>query len=211
MWTPLQHDRHSNMCTVVAPCPQAEDSYRTDLAEVRRKAQTKTDKNALSKLYHGELAFSRLGDEAYNAVISLLDAFQYGDVAGYERGPKEAGAKRYSYREVGSFPETFLEHHLSQATSDDEETRKLWLREARILVTTFACRDQSSWFQKFRALKAAHASFHSYRMWLDLLNYLVAASGRKVVDWEMRLGSILNFAGGKGHRETDQLVLLSMD
>ena len=106
----------------------------------------KGEKNALTKLYHAELNFSRLGENAYEAVMSLLDAFHNGTVAGYERGEKDAEAKRYSYREVGGFPETFLEHHLSRAASEEEETRKEWLREARTLINTFVCRDQSQWF-----------------------------------------------------------------
>ena len=171
----------------------------------------KGEKNALTKLYHAELNFSRLGENAYEAVMSLLDAFHNGTVAGYERGEKDAEAKRYSYREVGGFPEAFLEEHLSRAASEEEETRKQWLRDARTLINTFVCRDQSQWFQRFRNLKAVYASFHSYRAWLDLLNHLVAAAGGKVVDWEMRLGCTLNFKGTNGYRETDPLVLLSTD
>ena len=198
------------MVTVIVPLLQAEDSYRRDLQEVRRKAEkNKSTKNVLTKLYHGELQFSRLGDDAYDAVISLLDAFNDGVVAGYDGGHRDIGAKRYAYQEVGGFPEEFLEEHLSKATSGDEDIRKAWLKQARTLVGSFACRDQSAWFQKFRSLKAAHASFHSYRAWLDLLSYIVEASGKKVVDWEMRLGSILNFTRGNGYRESDPLVLLA--
>ena len=181
------------------------------MQEVQKKATKKGDKNVLVKLYHGELQFSRLGDDAYTAVMSLLDAFEDGTVAGYERGRKDAEAKRYSYREVGGFPETFLEEHLSRAVSDRRDERKMWLREARTLVNTFACRDQSQWFQKFRYLKAVYASFHGYRAWLHLLSHLVKVAGKKVVDWEMRLGGILNFKGSKGHREDNPLVLLSQD
>ena len=173
------------------------------------KATQKSDKHVLVKLYHGELQFSRLGDDAYKAVMGLLDAFQGGRVAGYERGRQDAEAKRYSYREVGGFPEKFLEEHLARATSKDTETRTMWLREARTLVTTFACRDQSQWFQKFRYLKAVHAAFHGYRAWLHLLSHLVKVADGKVVDWEMKLGGILNFGGGNGYKEEDPLELLS--
>ena len=42
-----------------------------------------------------------------------------------------------------------------------------------------------------------------------LLSHLVKAAGKQVVDWEMKLGSILKFTGRNGYKETDPLVLLS--
>ena len=71
---------------------------------------------------------------------------------------------------------------MSRATSEEALTRAQWLREARVLVGSIACRDQSQWFQKFRILKAVYASFHGYRAWLDLPSHVVRAAGGKVVD-----------------------------
>ena len=98
--------------------------------------------------YHGELAISRLGEDAFNAVMKFLKKLEAGDIAGYEGGPANGGhlkgvgaAKQYSYRQLGTFPEKFLCQHLGSAASDSALEQDRWLKNAVELVGPWCTKD----------------------------------------------------------------------
>ena len=146
-------------------------------------------RRSINVVYQGELAISRLGEEAYEACIGFFRRMEEDLVPGLEVGEEGPGeARRYSYRELGNFPECFLRDQLGQAVSEDDEVSGRWHSQAEEVVGPWHVKDATAWFRKFKALKDAHAAVHGFDAWRNLLRFLVADAGRPTLDWDMKFG-----------------------
>ena len=162
-------------------------------------------RRSINVVYQGELAISRLGEEAYAACIGFFVRMEDDLVPGLEVGQEGSGeARRYSYRELGNFPECFLRDQLGQAVSEDEEVSGQWHAHAEEVVGPWHVKDATAWFRKFKALKDAHAAFLGFDAWRDLLRWSVAQAGRPTLDWDMMFGK--HFSWDASGREVHRLM-----
>ena len=146
-------------------------------------------RRSVNVVYQGELAISRLGEEAYEGCMGFFQRLEEDLVPGLEVGVGVGGeARRYSYRELGNFPECFLQDQLGQAVSEDEDVSARWLERAEEVVGPWRVRDATAWFRKFKALKDAHAAFLGFEAWRDLLRWSVRRAERSTLDWDMVFG-----------------------
>ena len=76
------------MCRlIIAPlCAQADDVYRQELTAARDKAGVDKKKRSINVVYQGELAISRLGEEAYKACMGFFQRMEEDLVPGLEVG-----------------------------------------------------------------------------------------------------------------------------
>jgi len=163
--------------------------------EARKAANPDAKRKSTTQLYHGELAISRLGKDAFIVMMDFLRKLESGalvgcnvggpgDVAGQPSGIPDA--KRYAYREVGNYPESFIREQLGQAASGQEPICKRWHERAQEVVGPWAAKDANKWFQCFKALRDAHAAFHSFCAWRALLRHIVDCASLAVEDWDFK-------------------------
>lgn len=177
---------------------QADEEYLTGLQMAREAADADSGRKSITQLYHGELAISRLGQQAFDVMLAFLRKLETGDLPGYSKTPMVdlpglADAKRYAYREVGNYPEAFICAQLREAASDDQVEGLVWLKGAELLVGKWTAKDATRWFALFKALRNAHAAFHSFCAWRSLLRYRIAELGVEQVDWDYKFKKVFKW------------------